>query len=89
MRLLLFPVENASMMLATWLTFFLATLLLCFSPGPGALSSIFAGMKYGWKRSMGNCIGMPFSIMFNSTIIALGLGVILMASSTVFEIMIS
>ena len=75
------------MTLATWLTFFVATLLLCFSPGPGALSSMSAGMKYGWKRGMWNCIGMQFSIMFNSTLIALGLGAILMASNTAFEIM--
>lgn len=75
------------MTLATWLTFFLATLLLCFSPGPGALSSMSAGMKYGWKRGMWNCIGMQCSIMLNSTIIAMGLGAILMASNTAFEIM--
>ncbi|MEP7157557.1 MAG: LysE family transporter [Betaproteobacteria bacterium] len=75
------------MTLATWITFFIATILLCFSPGPGALSSMSAGMKYGWKRGMWNCIGMQCSIMLNSTIIALGLGAILMASNTAFDIM--
>ena len=75
------------MTLATWLTFFIATILLCFSPGPGALSSMSAGMKYGWKRGMWNCLGMQASIILNSTIIALGLGAILMASNTAFEVM--
>ena len=75
------------MTLATWLTFFVATVLLCFSPGPGALSSMSAGMKYGWRRGMWNCIGMQVSIMVNVTIIALGLGAILMASNTAFEVM--
>lgn len=75
------------MTFATWLTFFFAAVLLCFSPGPGALSSMSAGMKYGWLRGMWNCLGMQASIMLNSTIIALGLGAILMASSTAFEIM--
>ena len=75
------------MTFATWLTFFVATILLCFSPGPGALSSMSAGMKYGWQRGMWNCIGMQVSIMVNVTIIALGLGAILMASETAFEIM--
>ena len=75
------------MTLATWLAFFAATLLLCFSPGPGALSSMSAGMKYGWRRGMWNCIGMQASIVVNSAIIALGLGAILMASTTAFEIM--
>ena len=73
------------MTLATWLTFFIATILLCFSPGPGALSSMSAGMKYGWKRGMWNCIGMQVSIMVNVTVIALGLGAVLMASNTAFE----
>ncbi len=75
------------MTLATWLAFCLATILLCFSPGPGALSSMSAGMKYGWRRGMWNCLGMQASIIVNSTIIALGLGAILMASTTAFDIM--
>lgn len=75
------------MTLATWITFFFATILLCFSPGPGALSSMSAGMKYGWRRGMWNCIGMQVSIMVNVAIIALGLGAILMASNTAFEVM--
>ncbi len=75
------------MTLSTWLTFLIATILLCFSPGPGALSSMSAGMKYGWRRGMWNCIGMQVSIMLNVTIIALGLGAILMASNTAFEVM--
>ena len=75
------------MTIATWLTFFIATILLCFSPGPGALSSMSAGMKYGWKRGMWNCIGMQISIMVNVTVIALGLGAVLMASNTAFEVM--
>lgn len=75
------------MTLSTWLAFFAATILLCFSPGPGALSSMSAGMKYGWRRGMWNCLGMQASIMVNSTIIALGLGAILMASTTAFEVM--
>ncbi len=40
------------MVISTWLTFLIATILLCFSPGPDALSSMSAGMKYGWRRGM-------------------------------------
>ena len=67
------------MTISTWHTFLVATILLCFSPGPGALSSMSAGMKYGWRRGMWNCIGMQVSIMVNATIIALGPGAVLMA----------
>ena len=75
------------MTLSTWLSFFIATILLCLSPGPGALSSMSARMKYGWRRGMWNCIGMQVSIMVNVTIIALGLGAILMSSNTAFEVL--
>ena len=75
------------MTFATWLTFFIASIFLCFAPGPGALSSMSAGMKYGWRRGMWNCIGMQVSIMLSVAIIALGLGAVLMASNTAFEIM--
>jgi homoserine/homoserine lactone efflux protein len=71
----------------TWLAFFLAVVLLCFSPGPGALSSMSAGMKYGWRRGMWNCLGMQASIVVNSAIIALGLGAILATSTIAFELL--
>jgi homoserine/homoserine lactone efflux protein len=82
-----FIADNPTMSQTTWLAFFLAVILLCFSPGPGALSSMSAGMKYGWKRGMWNCLGMQASIVVNSAIIALGLGAILTTSTTAFEIM--
>lgn len=75
------------MTFATWLTFLISTILLCFSPGPGALSSMSAGMKYGWRRGMWNYIGMQVSTMLSVTIIALGLGAVLMASNTAFEVL--
>ncbi len=75
------------MSLATWITFLIASIILCFSPGPGALSSMSAGMKYGWRRGMWNALGMQAAILVNITIIALGLGTLLMASTTAFEIM--
>ncbi len=75
------------MTLATWFTFLIAAIFLCVSPGPGALSSMSAGMKYGWRRGMWNSIGMQVSTMVNVAVIALGLGAILMASTTAFEVM--
>jgi homoserine/homoserine lactone efflux protein len=72
---------------ATWLAFFIATLILCVSPGPGALSSISSGMRHGWSRGMWNVVGMQAATIANITVIALGLGAILVASTTAFEIL--
>ncbi len=75
------------MSLATWIAYLIASILICVSPGPGALSSMSAGMKYGWRRGMWNALGMQVAVCTNITVIALGLGAMLMASSTAFEIM--
>jgi len=75
------------MTFATWFAFFIATVILCVSPGPGALASISSGMRHGWSRGMWNVIGMQAATIVNTTIIALGLGAILVASTTAFEIL--
>jgi len=75
------------MTFATWLTFFLATVVLCVSPGPGALASISSGMRHGWSRGMWNVLGMQAATIANITVIALGLGAILVASTAAFEIL--
>ena len=36
----------------TWLTFFVAAWLICLSPGPGVLSSVTAGMRWGFRISL-------------------------------------
>ena len=76
-----------TMTLATWFAYFIATLIICVSPGPGALSSMSAGMKYGFAVGMWNLLGLQAAIAVNVLLIWLGLGAILAASTTAFEIM--
>jgi homoserine/homoserine lactone efflux protein len=71
----------------TWLAYFIATLIICVSPGPGALSSMSAGMKYGFARGMWNLAGLQAAIVVNVFAIWLGLGALLIASTTAFDIM--
>ncbi len=75
------------MALSVWVAFLAATIVLCVSPGPGALSSMSSGMRYGWSRGMWNVLGMQAATLLNITVIALGLGAILLASKTAFEIL--
>ncbi len=75
------------MTFTTWFTFFIAAIVLCVSPGPGALSSMSAGIKYGWSRGMWNALGLQVGIVINALVIALGLGAVMMASSLAFETM--
>jgi homoserine/homoserine lactone efflux protein len=72
------------MTLATWLTFFLACWAISISPGPGALSAMSAGLKYGFPRGYWNTVGLILGILGQFLIVAVGLGAVLAASETAF-----
>ena len=72
------------MSLETWLAFFVASWLISLSPGAGAISCMAAGMRYGYARAFWNIVGLQFGILFVLLIVALGLGAIIAASTTLF-----
>jgi homoserine/homoserine lactone efflux protein len=71
--------------LDTWLTFFLAAWLICLSPGPGVLSSVTAGMRWGFRRALWNILGLEVGSMILIGSVAAGLGAILSASVIAFN----
>lgn len=75
------------MTLTTWIAYLIAVIIICVSPGPGALSSMSAGMKYGFAVGMWNLLGLQLAIVVNVLLIWLGLGALLAASTTAFDIM--
>ncbi|TAL81225.1 MAG: threonine transporter RhtB [Candidimonas sp.] len=74
------------MSLSTWLAFFVASWAISFSPGPGALSAMASGLKYGFKRSYWNIFGLEMGIMCQLLVVAVGLGALLATSETAFSI---
>lgn len=74
------------MSLSTWLAFFVASWAISFSPGPGALSAMASGLKYGFKRGYWNIFGLEIGIMCQLAVVALGLGALLATSETAFTI---
>lgn len=72
------------MALETWLAFFVASWLISLSPGAGAISCMAAGMRYGYARAFWNIVGLQFGILFVLLIVALGLGAVIAASTTLF-----
>jgi homoserine/homoserine lactone efflux protein len=72
--------------LSVWITYFLATIILSVSPGPGVFSSISSGLHHGFRLGMWNGIGMQLSSLVWVSVVALGLGAILMASETLFNV---
>ncbi len=72
------------MPLSVWLTFFAASWLISLSPGAGAISCMSAGVRYGYSRALWNVAGLQLGILLVLLIVALGLGAVIAASTTLF-----
>lgn len=74
------------MTLSTWLTFFVASWAISFSPGAGAISAMSSGLKYGFARGYWNTAGLIIGILLQFLIVAVGLGAVLATSELAFAI---
>ena len=74
------------MELSVWITYFIATIILSVTPGPGVFSSISSGLHHGFRLGMWNGIGMQLGSLIWVSVVALGLGAILIASETMFNV---
>jgi homoserine/homoserine lactone efflux protein len=72
--------------LHTWLAFVVASWLIALTPGPGAISCMAAGLRYGYRRAAWNIVGLEFGVMLLVTVVAAGLGAILATSAIAFDI---
>lgn len=72
------------MSLDTWFAFFIAAWLICLSPGPGVLSTVTAGLRYGFRRALWNIAGLQAGAMLTLLIVGVGVGAVLAASPTAF-----
>ena len=72
------------MALSVWITYFIATIILCVSPGPGVFSSISAGLHHGFRLGLWNGVGMQAASLLVVIVVAFGLGAVLLASETLF-----
>jgi len=72
--------------LAVWLYYLLATIILSLTPGPGVFSSISSGLHHGFRLGLWNGVGMQAANIVYVTVVALGLGAILIASEQLFAV---
>ena len=70
--------------LSVWITYFIATLVLSITPGPGVFSSISAGLHHGFRLGWWNAFGMQAANVIWVSLVSLGLGALLIASETLF-----
>lgn len=74
------------MSMEVWLGFFAACWVISLSPGAGAIASMSSGLQYGFWRGYWNALGLQLGLIVQIAIIAAGVGAILAASATVFQI---
>ncbi|MBH3397913.1 LysE family transporter [Pseudomonas monteilii] len=74
------------MSMEVWLGFFAACWMISLSPGAGAIASMSSGLQYGFWRGYWNALGLQLGLIVQIAIIAAGVGAILAASATAFQI---
>ncbi|MBA1202219.1 LysE family transporter [Pseudomonas capeferrum] len=74
------------MSLDTWLAFFAACWVISLSPGAGAIASMSSGLQYGFWRGYWNALGLQLGLLLQIAVIAAGVGAVLAASATAFQV---
>jgi len=75
------------MLLARWLSFLIAAILISVSPGPGAFACMASGAAYGWRRGYWTAIGLQAGLLFLVAVTGVGLGALLAVSPVAFTVM--
>jgi homoserine/homoserine lactone efflux protein len=74
------------MSLALWLGFLAAAIVIAVSPGPGAVTSMSAGLRYGYWVALRAILGLQAAPIIQLTIVAAGLGALLATSAWAFDL---
>ncbi len=72
------------MALDTWLAFFVASWIISFSPGSGAIYAMSCGLNHGFRRGFVGTFGLIAGIMTALAVVAVGLGAVLSTSTHAF-----
>ncbi len=70
----------------TWLAFFAASWAISISPGAGAVAAMSSGAAYGFRRGYWTTAGLISGIWLQVLLVAVGLGALIAASSTAFQL---
>ena len=73
------------MPLSTFIPFFIATVLISLSPGPGALAAMGAGLGHGFARGQAIAFGLLLGVCTQTLVVSVGLGALLATSQAAFS----
>lgn len=80
------PVHTVATDWHLWVGFLGACIAIAFSPGAGAIQSMSAGLAHGLRRSYWSIVGQELGLLFQLTLVALGLGAIVANSLAAFTV---
>jgi homoserine/homoserine lactone efflux protein len=72
--------------LSVWLTFLAAAFAISLSPGTAAIAAMSTGSQLGLRRGWRLMPGLALGITTQMTVVALGLGALIIASSVAFQV---
>ena len=75
------------MNLTTWWLFVTATFLVSAAPGPNMLLILNQSVRYGFRRSIAGMLGCMSALLIMLSISAAGVGLVLMKSPVLFDIL--
>jgi homoserine/homoserine lactone efflux protein len=72
--------------LTLWFGFLATVTAIAVSPGPGAVTSMSAGLRYGYWPALRAIMGLQAALLIQLSIVAGGLGALLATSALAFDI---
>lgn len=74
------------MTLTLWLSLVAACLVISLTPGAGAVNTMTASLKHGWKKAFFTIMGQQLALVVQIAIVAAGLGVVVANSPLLFDL---
>ena len=74
------------MSLQTWTAYLLASILIAFSPGSGAVLAMSHGLSYGVRRTQATIAGLQVGLLIILLVAGAGVGSLLIASELAFSV---
>ncbi|MEK8052035.1 LysE family transporter [Ideonella sp. DXS22W] len=71
---------------SVWIPFFIATVAISLSPGPGALAAMGAGLSHGFARGQAIAFGLLLGVWTQTLVVSVGLGAVLATSELAFTL---
>lgn len=74
------------MSFSLWITLLLASVVISFTPGAGAINTMGNSLNHGFKRAIWGILGQQAALVIHIVIVALGVGVLVASSEVAFTV---